>query len=231
MWILAGSLVELVILSAVLVLYPLQRSRRRGGPRGGHAGPFLYFASLGLGFILVEVALLQKLSVFLGGPAYALSITLSALLLSSGLGSFASQGWARRPAVLLSRVMPALALVVGAEAFLLDTVIQHLLGLSLPGRALAAVALIAPMGFLMGIPFPAGLRLLEESRPELKPWAWGINACATVVGSTACMCLVSSAGFRAAILAGSATYLVGWAALEASRRSAASLAAPAEGPE
>lgn len=217
MWILAGSFLEMLVLSAGLILYPLYRKRSGAAGRGGRAGTFFYFASLGMGFILVEIALLQKLMVFLGGPAYALSITLSALLLSSGLGSLASQRMAKRPFELLRWVVPALAASVLAQAFFVDMVTHHLMGLSLFARAVVAVAAIFPMGLLMGMPFPAGLRYLETHRPGLKPWAWGINACATVVGSTASMVIVSSFGFQMAIFCGAAIYLIGWAVFALSR--------------
>jgi hypothetical protein len=218
MWILAGSGLQVFLLSALVVLYPLWRRRSGATARGGRAGIFSYFASLGLGFIFVEVALLQKLTVFLGGPAYALSITLFTLLLSSGLGSFASERAAARPLRLMAAITPALAGLIVLLAFFLDSATHHLMALSLVGRAMAAVVLIAPLGLLMGMPFPAGLRYVGARRPELLPWAWGINACATVVGTTTCMLVVSSFGFRAALLVGAAAYLVGWGLLSLSHR-------------
>jgi len=77
--------------------------------------------------------------------------------------------------------------------------------------------LIGPLGFLLGMPFPAGLRYLDALSPELKPWAWGINACATVVGTSSCMILVTALGFRSAFFVGAAVYLLGYAALRATR--------------
>ena len=76
--------------------------------------------------------------------------------------------------------------------------------------ALAAIVMIAPLGLLMGMPFPAGLRHVDSYRPELNPWAWGINACATVMGSVLCVLISSVAGFTTALLLGSAIYLTGW---------------------
>ncbi len=217
MWILVGSFVQTLVLSAIFILLPLYRRKSKASESGRRGPIFFYFASLGMGFILVEIALLQKLTVFLGGPAYALSITLFTLLLASGIGSFLSQKRAAEPFRLMSVVMPVLVVAIGAEAFLLDPVLEKLMGLSLTGRAAAAVVLVAPLGILLGVPFPAGLRFLDQARPELKPWAWGINACATVVGTTTCMLIVTSVGFRAALATAAGVYLLGWLALQAAR--------------
>jgi hypothetical protein len=213
MLILAASFVEVLLLSAVFILYPLYRRAARGRRHRRRLPVFAYFAALGAGFILVEISLLEKLTIFLGGPAYALAITLAALLFSSGLGSFLSGRLAWRPLRLIAVLTPVLALVIVLEGLSVEVVVRHLLGLPLWGRALATVALIAPLGLLLGTPFPTGLRFLHEVEPEVKPWAWGINACATVVGTSACMLIVSAFGFRAAFFLGAAVYLLGWALL------------------
>ena len=218
MWMLAGSFLEVLVLSALVILYPLYRKGSAARSKGGRAGVFFYFASLGMGFILVEVSLLQKLSVFLGGPAYALSITMFTLLLASGSGSYLSQRAAAHPLRLMARVTPVLAAYIVILALVLDAAMLHFMGLGLPGRAAVAIALVSPLGLLMGAPFPAGMRHVESNRAELKPWAWGINACATVVGTTSCMLLVSAYGFRSALFTGAAVYVVGWLVLAASER-------------
>lgn len=217
MWMLAGSFVQILVLSALFILYPLYRLPSAAGGRRARAGVFFYFASLGMGFILVEIALLQKLTVFLGGPAYALSITLSTLLSASGLGSFVSGRTGARPARVMTLVTPLLAASIVGLALVLEVLLRPFAGLSLPVRALAAALFVGPPGFLMGMLFPTALRETERKSPELVPWAWGINACATVVGTTACMLIVSSFGFRAALLTGAAIYVAGWLVLAAAR--------------
>jgi SAM-dependent methyltransferase len=217
MWVLVGSFVQVLVLSALFILLPLYRADSRVRIRGGRAGIFFYFASLGMGFILVEIALLEKLTIFLGGPAYALSITLSTLLCASGMGSSFSARWAATPLRTLASLTPAIVGLIVLEAFLVEPATRAFMGLSLMGRAAAAIPLIAPLGFLLGMAFPTGLRLLDESRPELKPWAWGINACATVVGTSTCMLVVTSYGFRAALLGGAAVYGIGFLVLALSQ--------------
>ncbi len=216
--VLLGTFGQVAVLSAVFVLYPLYRRRLPSARAGGRAGVFTYFAALGLGFILVEIALLQKLTVFLGGPAYSMSITLFTILLASGIGSFISRRWASTPFRLLAVVVPLLAAAIVGEALLLGRVVGSLMHLSHALRALAAVIAVAPMGLLMGMPFPAGLRHVDSRRPELNPWAWGINACATVMGTVVCILISAALGFSTALLAAALIYLVGWVVFAISQR-------------
>jgi hypothetical protein len=213
MWVLIASLVQVVVLSAAFILLPLSRRTSRASVPGGRAGIFGYFASLGMGFILVEIGLLSKLTIFLGGPAYALSITLSTLLSASGVGSYLAGRLRLEPLALVQRVVPVACVVILGQAWLLDRATEPLMGLPLVGRALATVVLIGPLGILLGMPFPTGLRLVDETRPELKPWAWAINAFCTVVGTSTCMILVTAYGFSSALFVGAAVYLAGAVAL------------------
>ena len=219
--ILLGSLGIVTILSAGFIIYPLYKHSSAARP-GGRAGIFIYFAALGLAFILIEIALIQKLTVFLGGPAYSMSITLFTILLASGIGSFLSRNWARRPFRLLAVVIPLLIAAVIIELLLVNRAIPRLMYLPHLFRALATVAMLGPLAVLMGMPFPAGLRHVDKYRPELNPWAWGINACATVMGAVLCILISSSLGFTTALLIGSAVYFVGWITFSISQQHALS---------
>jgi len=206
-------MVQAFFLSGLFILYPLYKRRSVVAKRGGRTTVFFLFASIGLGFIIIEMALLQKLTVFMGGPAYSLSITLFVILLFSGIGSYVSRNFAQRPLRLITIVIPTVSLLVVAVSFLMDYLLPSFIDLPLIQRSLLVRALLSPIGLLMGMPFPAGLRYVSDFRPELNPWAWGINACATVVGSYVCMLISTSFGFRAALICGSCCYLVGWAFL------------------
>ena len=210
MVVLISGFIQAALLSALLILVPLYRRGQTLKNRGGRASVFLLFASLGFGFIMVEMALLQKLTIFLGSPAHSMSITLFTLLLSSGLGSFLSRNMSRRPLRLLAIVVPLLTAAVVVDAFFINQMITHLMALTLVQRAIVVVLLVAPLGLLMGMPFPAGLRYVDEIRPELNPWAWGINACATVVGTYLCMFISNLFGFNTALFLGAFIYLAGW---------------------
>ena len=212
------SLIQVTVLSALFILYPLYKRKAEVSKRGGRAGIVIYFAALGAGFIIVEIALLQKFMIFLGGPAYSMAVTLFTILLSSGIGSFLSRNLSQRPFKLLAIVIPLLIVITMLHALFLDRIIADLMGLAPLMRGLAAVLLIAPLGLLMGMPFPAGLRYVDTFRRELNPWAWGINACATVLGSTICILISSLLGFNAALVIGAAIYLTGWLLFAASQR-------------
>ncbi len=212
------SLLQVTVLSALFILYPLYKRKTAVSKRGGRTGIVIYFAALGAGFIIIEITLLQKFMIFLGGPAYSMAVTLFTILLSSGIGSFLSRNLSHKPFRLLAFVIPLLILITILHAFFLDRIIANLMGLPLLMRGVAAVLLIAPLGLLMGMPFPAGLRYVDAFRRELNPWAWGINACATVLGSTVCILISSVLGFRAALVIGAAIYLIGWLLFAASQR-------------
>ncbi len=223
-----AAFVQVTLLSALFILYPLYRTQRMVGQAGGRAGVFAYFGAVGLGFIMIEVALLQKFTVFLGGPAYSMAVTLFAILLTSGIGSFVSGRIPASPMTLLAVVLPLLAVTAVTGSIVYGPLTGSLLGLSHAGRCVAAVAMLAPLGLLMGMPFPTALRLVNRHRPELNAWAWGINACATVVGTVLCMMVSSAFGFSHAIQVGAVLYVVSLVSVVASHRSLASAPVPAE---
>ncbi len=188
---------------------------RRRHPEDGavRASDAIFFAAIGLGFILVEISQLQRLTVFLGHPTLGLVVALFALLLSSAAGSFAVGRWplagsrAARAAPLL--IIPAVLLAFGT---LTPAVIAPLAGLETPWRILIAVALLTPIGLVMGMAFPRGLELVRLRAPAATPWLWAINGVASVLGSLAAVLVSISAGISAAFWSGVAAYLLAAAA-------------------
>jgi spermidine synthase len=159
------------------------------------------FGFLGLGFMLVEIPLLQRFILFLGHPAYAMAGVLGALLLFSGLGSLLS-----------ARVPPRRALegVVGVVVLYglgMPLLSGSLLGLPFWARAAITGLGLAPLGVAMGMPFPRLLGALQEREPALVPWAWGVNGALSVVASVLAALMALSWGFRAVLLAGAVAYL------------------------
>jgi hypothetical protein len=147
----------------------------------------LYFVCIGAGYILIQVALIQKFVLFLGHPTYALTVIIFSMLISSGLGSY----WSRRltgessnstNAGRLSAVLIGVAVHSFRVGFLAAPVSEFGVGWPLPWKALVTVVLIAPAGFLMGIPFPTGLTRLQKNFPQAVRWAWALNAAASVLG-------------------------------------------------
>ena len=167
-----------------------------------YVGSLIYFAALGFGFIAVELALLQNLTLLVGHPIYTLSVLLFTLLAFGGIGSALS---VRFP-MWLACVTVA---VIGAiEALALPRLVPALLWLPLWGRIAVAILLIAPLGLAMGMPFPRGLRETGSGSLPAPPFYWGLNGIMSVIGSVTTVFVALMAGFQAAMLMGSACYLL-----------------------
>jgi hypothetical protein len=149
-------------------------------------------------FMFVEIAFIQKFTLFLSHPLYAIAVVLFAFLLSAGVGSQVSERLARHAARGPRRVAwPVAAIVVLAIVYmeLLPAVLPGLAAWPDAARIAVAVALIFPLGFAMGMPFPLGITALAAEAPPLVPWAWGLNACASVVSAVLATLLAIHWGF------------------------------------
>jgi len=206
--ILIALLVLVIALSAVLVLLPLVLSHIKTLPTSYSLRPtacyLLYFACLGLGYLFVEMPLLQQFILFLGQPTYSFSLVLFSVLLFSGLGSFLSARLPLRPLLLI------LAIVVLAYPLFLSWLFALSIGWCLPFRLSVAVLSLAPLGFLLGQPLPGGIRLLEGRAPQLIPWAWAANGCASVISSIVAVIGGVTFGFSRVLVAGALAYLLAW---------------------
>jgi hypothetical protein len=220
--------ISVLAIVVVLAFPPLLLGERLPAEKGVR-GFLLYFVCIGAGYILIQVALIQKFVLFLGHPTYALTVIIFSMLISSGLGSF----WSRRltgdasGTGRLSAVLVGVAATVSALAYLAAPVSEFGVGWPLPLKALVTVCLIAPAGFLMGIPFPTGLMRLEKSFPRAVRWAWALNAAASVLGSVAAICLAIYIGLRATVLTGAFLYLCALSVLLL-RKAAVAVSVPAE---
>jgi hypothetical protein len=150
--------------------------------------------------------------VFLGGPTYSLSITLFSILFFSGLGSRFARRQDQNNRTLLWMLPLAIVFLIPATAAVFHFFIPHWLHLELPARVVLSVLIIAPAGFVMGMPFPLGIRILNESRPEWIPWAWATNSFMTVFGPLFCIFLSMRFGFQAVFFIASGIYLAGFLA-------------------
>ncbi len=186
-----------------------------------------YFIFIGAGYILIQVALVQKFVLFLGHPTYALTVIIFSMLISSGLGSYFSRRIAAASDDRLGRVLALVAVLVAVLAVSLSPLLGGGVGLPLPVKFLISVLLIAPSGFLMGIPFPTGLRRLEDLHKPSVRWAWSLNAAASVLGSVAAVVLAIYLGLRETLLTGGAMYLCALAALRLSRHANPPVRGPA----
>ncbi len=197
----------LVVIAGLVVPLNLLPYLVGKGPKLG-AVPWLYFFTVGTAFMAVEVVLIQKYTLLVGPSAYSIATILMTLLVASGLGS------------LCARRLGDRFVFLGIVGWLLLDVLvfRHLIhafaGMSMASRILLTAAIVAPLGFFMGMPFPKGALKVGE----LVDWAFAVNAAASVLGATAILFVAFTFGFSAALTAGAALYLVAFGLL--SRRSA-----------
>ena len=169
----------------------------------------LYFGCLGAGFIIVEVAMIQKFILFLGHPVYALAVVLFSVLAFSALGSFLTGRLSEdRLRAALTKLLILLVVLVGVYIVALPPIFYGLVHLAREFRIVIAVVLMAPLAMIMGMPMPIGIRLLARSAPEIIPWAWGVNGATSVMGSVAALVIAILTGFNQALLVGAGLYLV-----------------------
>jgi hypothetical protein len=196
-----------LLLVVLFILVPLLA----GGARPGRGWPTWlgYFAALGAGFMLIEVAMLQHFVLLLGHPVYSLAVTLFSLLLGTGIGSLAGRRVAdARVHRITLRVLTGIAIAGVIAPFVLPGLIDVAIPWSMPARIVTAVAVLLPLGALLGMALPGGMRLLAHAQPDLVPWGWGMNGAFSVVGATLAVFIAMNWGFAVTLLAGAAVYLL-----------------------
>jgi hypothetical protein len=208
------GMVLLISVAAVLgflILPMLFASGRSAGSRSWLS--LLYFVAVGLGYILVEIAFIQRFVLFLGHPTYALTVVIFLLLLSSGGGSLLSRRWLPRPA----QVWVPLLLLVGAicaYVLALPALLNALVGLPFAVKLLVSGLILIPLGLAMGMPFPTGLRALASAAEtsggnsgNAVEWAWAMNAASSVLGSVLAMVIAIHWGLNITLACGAGAYL------------------------
>jgi len=213
-----GMVLAISLLAVLLFLVlPLARGARGQQPRPLR---LLYFIAVGLGYILVEIAFIQRFVLFLGHPVYALTVVVFLLLLSSGAGSMASRWWLPDTnRIWLPLVLIAAALLLCVAV--LPGLLERLVGLPFIVKLLVSAGLLVPLGFAMGMPFPTGLRALASGSPTESPvppaddsggslveWAWAMNAASSVLGSVLAIIIAIQLGLNVTLATGAAAYLV-----------------------
>jgi hypothetical protein len=219
--------VSLVATMLIMVLPPLvlgTRLPRQPGVRGF----LIYFLFIGAGYILIEVGLIQKFVLFLGHPTYALTVVIFSMLISSGLGSAFSRRLLGRSEGRLIKALGLVALLAALLALLTGWLLTVSVGLPLGLKAVMTVALLAPLGFVMGMPFPTGLERLEEWHSPSVRWAWALNAAASVLGSVGALVLAIYLGLVQTLIIGGMFYLAALAVVARARPGA--VAEPEPGP-
>lgn len=207
--ILLASMLQIMLLAAMLILLPLRKLAHEGLRTPGAMRYFAYFGALGLGFMLIEIALMQKLVIFLGHPTYALSVVLTSLLASAGVGSLLSGRIVVVEQRHLRNILIAILAIVLMNVLAVNYLLPAMLGQSLEVRIGVVIALLVPTGLVLGMPFPTGMRIVEAQCPHLLPWGWAVNAFFSVFGSIFCIVLSMGIGFTNVLIAAVGVYVVG----------------------
>lgn len=195
------TLFFLTFVPVLLLVGAIAGIERRGA--SAMVAPLAYFAFLGAGFVLVEIALVHQAGFFLGAPAISLAVTLGALLLGGGLGSTVSDRWLKNPKWIPAALVAGLALAAG---WWVPKFFAFGLGWPLHLRVVAVVAVVMPLGAFMGIPFPRGLSRLAGAREAWVPWAWALNGVLSVVGSVGAVVMAITWGFSSTFSVGAGIY-------------------------
>ena len=200
---------QILILSIVLIIIPLFKIGRKvnGMPKlirksqGGGTGKlrtFMYFSGLGLGYMFIEIILIQRFTLYFGNLIYAAAAVVSLMLVASGFGSLVSQKIQAKPNRVIGIIVLILILLL-FYAVLLSFLLKLTIIFSLPVKIFFTTLIVAPAAFFMGMPFPTGLRLLAterlSSQGEQIPWAWGINGIFSVIGAVLATIVAVELGF------------------------------------
>ena len=196
-----------LFLSSLMILIPLWLEGRKGQKKPpGAFWIFIYFGSIGIGFMFLEIPLISQWSLFLREPVYAFSLIIGVLLLSSGSGSMAAdRSWSQR-----GLIIPILFL--SGVGFILFATLNKELVLSWPAwiRILVPCLGLSPLGFSLGTFFPVGMSWIKKYFPGLIPWAWAVNGSVSVIASVLAAVLSLQGGYPLVISLGVFFYFVSW---------------------
>ena len=206
------TLISLCGVALVLVIaiigWPLMLAGRPHLSSGLFPAGAAYFATIGLGFMFIQIPFLQRFSVYLGHPTYTFSIILFLMILSAGLGSFASERLAVGHSRRLIALPLAIAIATLLEMLLLQPAVESTVAWALPARTLIVSAFVVPLAFGLGFCFPVGLRLVGRGAPALNAWMWGINGACGVMASIVAVMVSMWVGIEANLLIAAALYFL-----------------------
>ena len=195
---------SITLLALLFIVLPMVISARRRRISFKGSGALLpYFAAIGIGFMFIEIAKIQQLIIFLGHPTYALAVVLFSLLLFTGAGSYCSAKIGFRPLSLLA--IPAVLLLIMPMT---DYVVTDFRSATDGVRILLSVLILAPLGFVLGFPFPLGIAIADKLNKEIIPWLWGVNGATSVFATVAATAVSFWFGIGASYWAGIAAYVM-----------------------
>jgi hypothetical protein len=212
-------LAQAVFLAIVILLLPLLRIRSFGGDKRRIPKIMIYFACLGLGFLFIEMALIERFSVFLNSATTSFSVVLAGMLVFSGLGSWFSSRFVDKAGKGIRFAVFLIAVSVAAYILFLFPMIQALSGLPLVVKGIVTLIVIAPVSFALGMPYPLGLSTMKEHTGSLLPWAYAINGAFSVIATPVASIVSVSNGFAALFVVSIILYLLAFVFFPAERKS------------
>lgn len=205
-------LIQAILISILLILLPLFLRKKK---QGGYSlfGMGVYFSGIGLGFMFLEIAIIQRFMLYLDRPVYAVTIVIATILFSSGIGSLASQRFSIDTKWKGGIIILTAALIAFYSIYL-KHIVSSTLGWEFTERIMFSVVLLAPLGVFMGMPFPTGIRYLAATRgKEFIPLAWGINGSFSVIGSIMAALLALWIGFSGVMFAAAVLYIFAFSSI------------------
>lgn len=195
---------QITLISIILVILPLIKLGWRGANK---LWTVLYFSGLGAGYMLIEIALIQKFVLYFGNPIYSAAAVISFMLICSGLGSYISSFVNNKSKGIISSVLIIIFLLI-TYTVALNPLLQNSIHYSTVIKGLISFVLIGLPAFVMGFPFPTGINKLSENNKQQIPWAWGINACFSVISAVLAIVIAVEFGFDAVFFTAVLAYCV-----------------------
>jgi hypothetical protein len=198
------TFIQITILAVILIIVPLFKIGFKGG---GKLKTLLYFSGLGLGYMSIEIILIQRFTLYFGNVIYAAALVVCLMLVSSGFGSLVSQKITPKP----YRIFLIVSFIIISfiiYALFLSGWLRTTIGFSLTAKIILSFIWIAPPAFSMGMPFPLGLKMLSFSNDSHIPWAWGINGVFSVVSAVLATIIAVELGFVWVMIFAIGAYLV-----------------------
>ncbi len=200
-------LLQTILIAGIMILLPLL-IRKKGEISMRKSSPVLvYFSCLGLGFIMIEMAFLQKYQLYIGQPIYTYAVILGGILVASGLGSYYSSKLSEKYINTLRFIIPTIVVTLTLYFFFIPWLFDSTIHQALFVKLTIAAISILPLGFMLGMPFPSGLAYLRNNT-TLIPWAWGINSFFTVIGTTIALMVGMGLGFSWVLFIAGTSYLL-----------------------
>jgi predicted membrane-bound spermidine synthase len=210
-------LIQAILIGFIMIILPVILKRRNKSITQNKSRKlrwivFFYFALLGITYMFIEITFIQKLILFLGHPSYSMSAVIFSFLLSSGFGSYFSR-----------KILPVfdrtnmkkfliILIILGGlsifQFYLSDIIFKLFSGSNLPIKFIISFLFIFPLGFLMGIPFPSGIRILSSREESLIPWAWAVNSFSSVINSVNAQFIALLLGYSSVIVFAGIGYII-----------------------